>query len=121
MSAINWFEIPANDFKRAKTFYNTVFDTTLQDMAGAEGMQVAAFPADKDTTTGAVVASENHKPSQTGSLVYLNAGDDLTVCLNRIETAGGKVIVPKTAIGEYGFIAQFIDTEGNRVALHSPN
>ena len=121
MSAINWFEIPADDFNRAKKFYNTILDTTLNDMNGVEGMQVAAFPADENSTTGAVVSSEHHQPGQTGSLIYLNAGNDLSAALNRIESAGGNVVMPKTPIGEHGFIAQFIDTEGNRVALHSPN
>ena len=51
--------------------------------------------------------------------VYLNGGDDLNIPLGRVEAAGGKIIMPKTDIQENGFIAQFIDTEGNRVAFHS--
>ena len=121
MSAINWFEIPANDFNRAKKFYSTILNTTLNDMKGIEGMHVAAFPAEDNSTTGAVVSSEHHQPGQSGSLLYLNAGNDLSTALNRIESAGGNVLMPKTSIGEHGYIAQFIDTEGNRVALHSPN
>jgi predicted enzyme related to lactoylglutathione lyase len=52
-------------------------------------------------------------------LIYLDAGEDLTPVLGRVEPAGGKVVVPKTSIGEHGAIAVFIDSEGNRVGLHS--
>lgn len=71
---------------------------------------------------GAVVDSGGfHKPSATdGPLIYLNANPDVQIVLDRIENAGGKIIVPKTQISpEYGYMAVFIDTEGNRIALHS--
>lgn len=58
-------------------------------------------------------------PQKEGTLVYLNGGDDLAVPLEKIEKSGGKVLMPKTAIGENGFMAIFLDTEGNRVAFHS--
>ena len=59
------------------------------------------------------------EPSDQGTTVYLNAGHDLGVHLARVEKAGGKVLMPKTDIGENGFMAQILDTEGNKVALHS--
>ena len=68
---------------------------------------------------GSVIYEKGRKPSQEGTVVYLNAGDDLSEPLSKVEDAGGKVILPRTSIGENGFIAHFIDTEGNRVALHS--
>ena len=69
--------------------------------------------------SGAIVQMKEMKPSADGSTVYLNGGEDLNIALNRVVDAGGQVIMPKMEIGENGFIAQFIDTEGNRVALHS--
>jgi hypothetical protein len=68
---------------------------------------------------GGLVQGEGFKPSVDGSLIYLNGGDDLSVALSKIEKAGGKIILPKTSIGPNGFMAHFIDTEGNKMALHS--
>lgn len=122
-NALNWFEIPAKNFERAKSFYEKVmgakFETmTMEDM----GMTMAFFPADWETGIGGGIAfGPGCEPSDKGSLVYLNGGDDLSTPLARVEKAGGKVIVPKTSIGQHGFMAQFIDTEGNKVAFHSKN
>ena len=118
-SAINWFEIPAADFDRAKKFYETVLDVTM--VMPFEGMKYAMFPADmeKGAVGGGLVEEQGYVPSATGSLIYLNGGEDLSVPLSRVETAGGKVLLPKTSIGANGFMGHFLDTEGNRVALHS--
>ena len=68
---------------------------------------------------GGIVQGEGFEPSVTGSIVYLNGGDDLNGPLSKIESAGGKIVLPKTSIGQNGYMAHFIDTEGNKVALHS--
>jgi predicted enzyme related to lactoylglutathione lyase len=68
---------------------------------------------------GGIAQYEGFEPSANGSLVYLNGGDDLSIPLSKVEGAGGKIILPKTSIGENGFMAHFIDTEGNKIALHS--
>lgn len=117
-NALNWFEIPVADYERAKKFYNTIFDAQLADWEMSEGFTMGMFPAD-DGVGGAIVSGEGYVPSNEGSLVYLNAGDDLNTVLNRVEGAGGKVLVPKSDIGENGFFAFFQDTEGNKVGLHS--
>lgn len=120
-NAINWFEIPAKDFERAKSFYEVVLDAKLETMTMEEmGMTMAFFPADWENGIGGGIATgPGYEPADNGALVYLNGGDDLSVPLARVEKAGGKVILPKTAIGEHGFMGQFIDSEGNRVAFHS--
>ena len=85
-------------------------------------MQYAYLPSDpqKGAFGGAIASGENFVPTMTGTTVYLDGGNDLSVPLSKVENAGGKVILPKTAIGENrGFIALFIDTEGNKVGLHS--
>ncbi|WP_109829842.1 VOC family protein [Reichenbachiella versicolor] len=118
-NAINWFEIPVIDFERAKTFYETVLGAKMMpfDMGG---MKSAFFPADLENGIGGcILKSEGFEPSTTGTLVYLNGGDDLQIPLSRVEEAGGKVTLAKTDIGENGFMAKFIDSEGNQVALHS--
>lgn len=120
-NAISWFEIPVSDFDRAKAFYEEVFDSKMEVMSMEEmGMTMAMFPADMENGTGGAIAfGPGYEPSQQGVLVYLNGGEDLSARLGRVEKAGGKVIVPKTSIGENGFMGQFSDTEGNRVAFHS--
>jgi predicted enzyme related to lactoylglutathione lyase len=119
-NAINWFEISAVDIKRAKNFYETIFDITMEE-SEMPGMKYAMFPFDrtKGKITGGIAQSHLHTPGGTGSIIYLNANPDLQVVLDRIEKEGCKIISPKTAIGPNGFIAFFIDTEGNTMALHS--
>lgn len=118
-NAVNWFELPAVDLPRAKKFYGELLKVELMDMQ-MPGMEMAAFPMIQggEYSTGALVKSENHKPSTEGTTIFF-ACDDITDQLGKVQDLGGQVIVPKTSIGEHGFIAQIIDTEGNRVALHS--
>jgi len=110
--AINWFEIPAKNFERAVKFYSTILGV------GIEKSNMMGF--DMGFFSGAVVAGDGYVPNDKGTVVYLNGGDDLNTVLSKVEKAGGKVAVPKTKItDEYGFFALFIDTEGNKVGLHS--
>jgi predicted enzyme related to lactoylglutathione lyase len=82
------------------------------------GYEMAMFP-NQGGVNGALVQGDGYKPSYSGTLAYLNGGDDLIDVLNRIEKAGGKILQQKTSIGENGFMAYFEDTEGNKVGLHS--
>lgn len=119
-NVINWFEIPAKDFDRACKFYGNVLDGEVQKFETGNPTQMGFLPGTgPGVVGGAIVAGDGNNPSDKGSVVYLNGGDDLSVPLARVEAAGGKVVMPKTNIGENGFIAQFMDTEGNRVAFHS--
>jgi uncharacterized protein len=122
-NAISWFEIPTADIERAATFYETIFDIKLNPL-DLPNIKMRMFPLDDMMTQvgGALVKSDGfHKPSSTdGPLVYLNGNPDLQNVLDKVEAAGGKIMVPKTEISpEYGCMAVFIDTEGNRMALHS--
>lgn len=122
-NAISWFEIPANDLARATTFYETIFGISLIPM-DMDNIRMRMFPLDDmmNDVGGAVVDSGGfHKPSVTdGPLIYLNGNPDLQNVLDKVEAAGGKIMVPKTEISpDYGFMAVFIDTEGNRIGLHS--
>ncbi len=118
-NAINWFEIPVENFDNAKTFYETILGAKMQPME-MPGMKSAFFPADLQNGIGGCITEANgYEPSTKGSLIYLNGGDDLSVPLSKVEKAGGKILMPKTSIGQNGFMAHFEDTEGNKVALHS--
>ncbi|NJX16622.1 VOC family protein [Tamlana crocina] len=117
---VGWFEIPVSDMDRAKAFYEAVFKVKIEihDFAG---MLMGWFPFSegKEGAAGTLIKQETYIPSQEGTLVYFMS-DDVQIELDRIEAAGGKIYQPKTEISpEYGFMAVFIDTEGNRVALHS--
>jgi len=118
-NAINWFEIPVRNFERAMKFYEAILLAKMQVME-MPGMRSAFFPADlQNGIGGSITEASGYEPSKTGSLIYLNGGDDLAVVLSRVEKAGGKILLPKTSIGQNGFMAHFEDTEGNKVALHS--
>ena len=122
-NAISWFEIPAIDLNRAQKFYEAIFDIQMIPLDTAN-FQMRMFPIEDmmNGIGGAIMKAEGfYKPSATdGPLVYLNANPDVQIVLDKIEVAGGKIVVPKTQISpEYGYMAVFTDTEGNRIALHS--
>ncbi|HLO37137.1 MAG TPA: VOC family protein [Lacibacter sp.] len=122
-NAISWFEIPAADIDRAQKFYEAVFNIQMQVMDFGN-TKMRLFPLDDPMkgVGGAIVDTGGfHKPSATdGPLIYLNGNPDVQIFLDRVEAAGGKVSVPKTVISdEYGDMAVFLDTEGNRIALHN--
>lgn len=122
-NAISWFEIPTVDIERAAKFYEEIFSISLAKL-DLPNIKMRMFPLDDMMTQagGALVHSNGfHKPSSTdGPLVYLNANPDVQLILDKVESAGGKVLLPKTQISpEYGYMGLFLDTEGNRIALHS--
>ena len=121
-NAINWFEIPVTNYERAKKFYSDVLGVEIIDHhMDDKNVKYGIFPYEMEShrVGGALMQMEGMNPSTEGSTVYLNGGDDLNTPLSKVEAAGGKVIMPKMDIQENGFIAQFTDTEGNRVAFHS--
>lgn len=117
---VSWFEIPAIDFQQAVNFYNHIFGITMEQQNTNENA-MAFFP----TTTGiggSVVAGQGYVPSDCGPLIYLNGGKDLNNVLNKVEEAGGRIVMPKTIISEeMGHFAIFIDSQGNKLALYSKN
>ncbi|MBK8551618.1 MAG: VOC family protein [Ignavibacteria bacterium] len=119
-NSINWFEIPVKDFNRAKAFYETLFGEEVSVMP-SPAFKYGILPCDMQNggVGGAIVEGEGYEPATNGVMVYLNGGDDLSIPLSKIEKAGGKINMPKTSIGENGFMAHFTDTEGNKLALHS--
>ena len=122
-NAISWFEIPTTDIERAQKFYEAIFGISLIPM-DMPNIKMRMFPLDDMMTQvgGALVDSGGfHKASATdGPLVYLNANPDVQQVLDKVVGAGGTIMVPKTEISpEYGFMGVFMDSEGNRIGLHS--
>ena len=118
---INWFEIPVSDFERAQKFYNTILDFSMQvHTMGPNIMGFFPYEMGSGKVSGAIVKGEMHRPGKDGCILYLNGNPDLTTILDRVETAGGKITMPKTQISaEIGYMAFFNDPEGNMMALHS--
>ena len=118
---LNWFEIPVTDIKRAKQFYETIFGIQM-DNQEMMSIKMAFFPTEMGNgkVSGALCESDFHQPGINGVVIYLNGNPDLQTVLEKVESAGGKVMMPKTQITEeIGYMAFFIDSEGNRMGLHS--
>ena len=115
-----WIEIPVKDIERAMTFYQAVFNLQSTEVMTDDVRRTTTLV---DTSTGGPGISLNQtrdfEPSNKGVLVYIDAGEDLTQQLNRVESAGGKIVEPKTPMGEAGNYATILDTEGNILALYS--
>lgn len=122
-NAISWVEIPAEDLDRAQKFYETILNVQLIPMDMAD-IQMRMFPVEDMMGVGGAICKTKDdffKPSKSdGPLVYLNANPDVQTILDRVESAGGTIMVPKTEISpEYGYMAVIVDSEGNRVGFHS--
>jgi uncharacterized protein len=119
MNPVNWFEIPVKDMKRAKAFYENVLGIGLS-MHEMGPMLMAWFPMENEApgATGSLVQDERYEPSSSGIVIYFSV-EDISGVLGKAGKSGGKIKNPKTAIGEYGFIGHFEDSEGNCIGLHS--
>ena len=120
---VGWFEIPVNDMVRAQKFYEQVFDIQIHivDM-GETTMGWFPFPKDPQArgAGGSLIQNSDHyKPADNGVLIYFSS-KEITPELGRIKEAGGTVLQEKTLISDdIGYMALFLDSEGNRIALHS--
>jgi predicted enzyme related to lactoylglutathione lyase len=121
MNPVGWFEIPASNLPRAQKFYEQVFETKLSPNEMGP-VKMAWFPMENAQNnpgcTGTLIKAENYAPSHQGTLIYFTV-PSIEKTLERIGKSGGKTLMPKTSIGEHGFIAHFEDCEGNRIALHA--
>ena len=118
---VSIFEIPATDINRAVEFYETILSIPIEKME-MEGIKMGVFPYENQAVTGVIMEEEGLQPSANGVTIYLNGGENLQTILDKVEKSGGKIIVPKTPhADESGFFALFIDSEGNKMGLHSPN
>jgi len=121
---LTWFEIPVTDIDRAKKFYETILD--IEMVKRTDGNNEAVFfpfnpnviQATSGRVTGVLSKTEGNNPSRHGTVVYINASPNIQMVLDKVEQAGGKVIMPRTQIPP-GFIAIIIDSEGNKVGLHA--
>jgi uncharacterized protein len=116
---VGWFEIYVQDMNRAKTFYESVFDVQLSKL-DSPGMEIWGFPMQQDRygAPGALVRMPGFLSGNTSVIVYFSCTDCATEEA-KAARAGGKVVKPKSSIGQYGYISLVFDTEGNMIGLHS--
>ncbi len=119
---VSWFEIPVTDMDRAKAFYDTVFgiEISVHNMNELIMGWFPSFEGQPGAAGSLVLNKDFYFPGENKGVVIYFSSEDVQIQLNRIEAAGGKIVQPKTEIGAgHGFMAVFMDTEGNRIALHS--
>lgn len=120
-SYISMFEIPATDITRAINFYQSILGIKIEKMEMPE-MQMGILPYEGQMVTGVIMKADGYKPSADGTTIYLNGGDNLQIILDKVEKSGGKIITQKTTHADgSGFFAIFLDSEGNKMGLNSPN
>lgn len=124
-NVLTWFEIPVSDIDRAKKFYETILDIKMIKRGDGENEGVF-FPFNPDIVqatsgrvTGVLSKSAKNAPSDKGTVVYINASPRIQTVLDKVVPAGGRIIEPKQSFGPVGFIAVILDSEGNRIGLHS--
>lgn len=116
---VTYFEIPVTDIERAATFYKAIFGFEFERQE-IDGNDMALFPLIDNATgiSGALAKGKTYKRSKKGTLVYFNT-ENIDETLQKAKRNGGKTLYPKTSIGDLGFVAEFEDSEGNKIALHS--
>lgn len=120
--AVNWFEIPVLDFDRARSFYEFIFNYKMSIPVNEANIKMGLLPAEPDAVNGSIVwHTDFYKPSaEAGPLLYLNGNPDLNSIQERIVAGGGKLLIAKRQVSQqFGYMAVFMDSEGNRLALHS--
>jgi uncharacterized protein len=110
-----WFEIPVGDLKRAQLFYETILQLKMT-LEENELYKTAFFPIYKDRIGGALVCGQGYTPSGDGAKIFLNGHKNLQAILDKVEAAGGKILVPKTK-NTTNYYAWIMDTEGNKIGI----
>ena len=112
-----WFDIPTLDLERAKSFYTRVLNINIKDEM--QDAPVVVFEHDDNIVSGCLFQSDNDKPSDHDILLYFNVNGRIDAAISLVEESGGKIIKEKHSIGPFGVRALILDSEGNRIALHS--
>ncbi len=116
-----WFDVPVTELDRAIRFYSAVLGAAVEKQE-MQNIKFAVLPHGHNEVSGCLVPAgqgDGPKPSQNGPLLYFNCQDRLDAAIGVVESNGGKVLQPKHSIGPHGFRAVVLDSEGNRIALHS--
>ena len=119
-NVINWFNLPSADFERAIQFYSSVLDIKMFRMPSPDGFENAFFSNPQEGgVSGSIGSNPEQKPRADGTTIYFDVNGRIDEVIKKVADHGGKVIMPKTNIGDFGNIAMAIDTEGNMIGFHS--
>lgn len=118
MGSIVFVEVPVTDIDRAMAFYGTIFDKTLEKVDDGVRQYATIGNGEQGAISMSITQAEGFTPSSDGPLIYLTFDETIDATLKRVEDAGGKIAMPKTSMGEFGFMATFNDTEGNAFGLY---
>ena len=116
--SVVWFDIPSVELDRAVRFYSAVMGTKI-DIATHGDLRIGVLPHGDGDVAGCLYHSKEDQPSASGPLLYINADGRLDAAIAAVESHGGKVLQAKHSIGQWGWRAIVLDSEGNRIALHS--
>lgn len=114
---IGWFDIPVNDLGRATQFYGCVLDIEFEDIG--PDVPVSVMKHGPGDVAGCLFKADGHEPSAQGALLYFSVEGRINDAVNLVESAGGSVLETVRSIGPHGYRAVILDSEGNRIALHS--
>lgn len=120
MPSLVWVDIPCRDLDRAIKFYAAVLGRNIQKTQASPGLTIGLLPHAEGTAGGCLFVEAGHPPSDKGPLIYLNVGRRLEEATGEVDAHGGKTLQPPHPIGPHGWRSVVLDSEGNRIALHSP-
>lgn len=115
---VHWFEIATTDLERAKAFYSKVLNLEFQFIEMPDTKMYMFGAPGQAGSSGCLMQANGSTPSSDGTIVYFSC-EDVATNAALVDEAGGKLLIPKTDIGEFGFFAHALDTEGNKIGLHS--
>ena len=113
-----WTDIPVIDLDRAIAFYTAVLGAPVTKEEGQPGSEFGLLPHD-DNASGCLTVCGDNQPSLTGPLIYLSVDGRLDAAVEAVIAHGGQIVQARHEIGAYGYRAVIVDSEGNRIALHS--
>jgi predicted enzyme related to lactoylglutathione lyase len=114
-----WTDIPVIDLDRAITFYTAVLGAPVTKEEGQPGVEFGLLPHDDNASGCLTAVGGDNQPSLVGPLIYLSVDGRLDAAIAAVHANGGQVMQAKHQIGPYGYRAVIVDSEGNRIALHS--
>ncbi len=120
MNKVVHFEIPYDDQGRAEKFYKDVFGWQISKFPDMDYHMVTTTPSDdkmKPIEPGAINGGLLPKDPTGGHTVIVIDVPSVEEHIKKVESAGGKTVMPMFKIGEFGLYARVSDTEGNVIGI----
>ncbi len=117
-NTVGWFDVPVKKLSRAIDFYSSVLNEKIE-ITKYESHEFAMIPCENDGVTGCLVETKETNPSENGLLLYFSVEGRIDDAIEKAVEMGGKLLLKKEQIGPWGYRAVILDSEGNKIALHS--